>query len=214
MLDIGANIGVYTKFLSDMVGEQGRVTSFEPVPTTFDILSSNIQRLNLKNVRLFNVAVSDQNKMVKMEVPVYKTGGENFYESRIVEQVSSDSFRCVEVQSRSLDSLCSEFIQKISFVKCDVEGFEYHCLTGAAQFIRDHSPVWLMEISSDPDDDRTLAHKTFGLLAEAGYEPFLFDGKIFRKRQRGDKTVNYFFLHRNHVHKLKNIKFYTGDDRS
>jgi len=33
VVDIGANIGVYTKYLSDLLGNQGRVYSIEPVPS-------------------------------------------------------------------------------------------------------------------------------------------------------------------------------------
>ena len=39
--DLGANIGVYSKYLSEYVGPSGRVISVEPVPLTYDILCSN-----------------------------------------------------------------------------------------------------------------------------------------------------------------------------
>ena len=72
--DLGANIGVYTKYLADLVGISGRVYSVEPVALTFDILRSNAHKLGLKNVELHNFAISDTNGYVTMEVPRYGWG--------------------------------------------------------------------------------------------------------------------------------------------
>ena len=60
VLDIGANIGQYTKRFSELVGDSGRVIAFEPVPDTFELLTANAQRFRQKNVTLFNAAASDQ----------------------------------------------------------------------------------------------------------------------------------------------------------
>ncbi|HEY6045537.1 MAG TPA: hypothetical protein VIU65_02980, partial [Pyrinomonadaceae bacterium] len=38
-IDIGANIGHYTKGMSDLVGARGRVIAFEPVADTFTLLA-------------------------------------------------------------------------------------------------------------------------------------------------------------------------------
>lgn len=42
-LDIGANVGHYTKRMSDLAGPEGRVIAFEPVPDTFAVLCANAQ---------------------------------------------------------------------------------------------------------------------------------------------------------------------------
>ena len=67
--DLGANIGIYTKYLSELVGASGRVHSVEPIPLTFDILRSNVRKLGLRNVELKNCAISDTDGYVTMEVP-------------------------------------------------------------------------------------------------------------------------------------------------
>lgn len=43
VIDIGANVVHYTKRFSGLVGIQGRVIAFEPMPTTFSLLSANVQ---------------------------------------------------------------------------------------------------------------------------------------------------------------------------
>jgi len=59
VLDIGANIGFYTKILSDLVGSTGKVYAFEPDKTNFSYLQKNASVL--KNVSLINKAVSVPN---------------------------------------------------------------------------------------------------------------------------------------------------------
>jgi protein-L-isoaspartate O-methyltransferase len=77
VIDIGANIGMYAAFFSKIVGTEGRVYSFEPVPQRFQILRSNIRRLSLKNVQPVNCAISASNGLLRMEVPSYESGGKN-----------------------------------------------------------------------------------------------------------------------------------------
>src|SRR6266581_7664130 len=43
VIDVGANVGHYTKRLSELVGPTGRVIAFEPVPETFALLAGNLQ---------------------------------------------------------------------------------------------------------------------------------------------------------------------------
>jgi FkbM family methyltransferase len=210
VLDIGANIGVYTKFLSDLVGAQGCVNNFEPVPHTFEILKSNVENLKLTNVRLNHCAVSDENSTVQMEIPSYQSGGENYYESHIVKNTEPHSAKTVSVQSRTLDSMYKQFPKKISFIKCDVEGYELFCLKGASNFIREHKPAWFVEIGSDPDDPSTNAYKTFELYRSYGYEPFLYDGKTFQRRLKGQRSINYFFLTLEQLDSLKVWAYQSG----
>src|SRR5438105_15774227 len=56
-IDLGANFGLYTRFLSATVGPRGSVHAVEPVPATFDVLASNIRQLCLTNVTAYHLAV-------------------------------------------------------------------------------------------------------------------------------------------------------------
>ncbi len=198
VVDIGANFGLYTKFLAERVGPSGRVYSLEPVPLTYEILTSNLKRLKLGNVEPFNVAVSDRDAEVRMEVPHYRSGGENFYEARIVAQKAAGSDRSVAVKARSLDSLFGS-LRSIEFVKCDVEGHELACLRGATTLLQSITPAWLIEISGNPDDESSSAHEVFELMEQNGYRPFWYDGLHLREREPGDRSVNYFFLNEKHL---------------
>jgi FkbM family methyltransferase len=197
VIDVGANFGVYTKFLAEIVGETGRVFSIEPVALTYEILTSNVKRLKLRNVEPFNFAISDDEREVRMEVPRYASGGENFYEARIVNDAGA-ALRSVRVEARPLDALFGH-LRQIDFIKCDVEGHELACLRGAEMILRTLKPAWLIEISGNPDQPASTASEVFQLLAQNGYTPFWFDGLHLRQRECGDRSVNYFFLTRRHL---------------
>lgn len=198
VIDIGANFGLYTKFLSELVDVTGRVYSIEPVALTYEILTSNLKRLKLRNVEPFNMAISDDDGTKSMEVPLYASGGENFYEARIVKSSSAAPNRAVEVPSRALDSLFGH-LRNIDFVKCDVEGHELACLRGARMILRKNKPAWLIEVSGNPDDSRSPAAELFRLLTSNGYMAMWFDGLHLRQRERGERSLNYFFLTRRHL---------------
>ena len=79
VIDIGANVGHYTKRFSELVGPQGRIIAFEPVPTTFSILAANVELFACSNVSLINAAVSDHVDVVGMEIPTFSAGLANYY---------------------------------------------------------------------------------------------------------------------------------------
>jgi len=198
VIDIGANFGLYTKFLAEMVQPHGRVYSIEPIPLTYEILTSNVKQLQLRNVEPFNIAVSDDDAEVRMEIPQFTSGGENFYEARIINRPAGHNLRTVAVQARAIDSLFGQ-VKSIDFVKCDVEGHELACLRGAADLLRVHQPAWLIEISGSPDSAGSNAAEVFGIMRGHGYMPFWYDGRHLRQREAGDRSVNYFFLTRRHL---------------
>ncbi len=201
--DVGANIGDYTKILSDLVGKEGKVFSFEPVPTTYEILTSNIQRLKLSNVRSFNHAISSQEGRLTMEIPIHPEGKETHYLARIVEGESDGNALRVEIEARRLDSMLEAVLESVTFVKCDVEGHELSAIQSAEQLIAKSNPSWLIEFSSDPDSPDSDAAKVTRIFRDSGYLPFWYDGESLRMRKSGDSSVNYFFLTEKHILDLK-----------
>jgi len=194
VVDIGAFVGFYTKFLSSLVGPAGRVLSVEPIPHTYEILAWNIRALALNNVQLFNCAISDFEGVVTMEIPRYRNGGECWYDARIVSEPPTQHLRRLEAYARTLDSLVRNLDRPISFVKCDAEYHELGCVRGAVDMIQRWKPVWLIEMLRSPDEEGSDQRKTLEFLQQRGYIPYWYDGTDFRVRRPGQRSQNLFFF--------------------
>ncbi len=178
VLDVGANIGVYTKFCSEFVGPTGHVISLEPVPETYSYLVGNVRALNLKNVQCLNVAASDHDDdSGRMAIPQYTSGGANLYEAKISSQGN------VSVKVARLDTLFPELAPAL--IKCDVEGHDVACISGALNLIRRCQPNWLVEVGSN---------ETFELLYSFNYEAFSYENHTFRPYDSTRPSTNYFFF--------------------
>jgi FkbM family methyltransferase len=142
VVDIGANIGHYTKMFSDLVGDSGRVVAIEPVARTFSFLSSNVLLFKHRNVTLMNVAASNEISLRSVEIPSYDTGRLNYCRAYL----SSGGTRH-QVITLPLDSLV--FPESISVVKIDVEGHEARVLEGMQELIRKDHPLIIVETQSN-----------------------------------------------------------------
>ncbi len=141
VVDIGANVGHYTKKFSDLVGPQGRVIAVEPVPDTFALLAANVSLLKYRNVTLLNIAASDQTAVVGIQIPDFETGLKNYYQAALTTKPSE-----LQVMTVALDSLALN--HRIRLVKIDAEGHDPVVLQGAERLLaRDH-PMLIVETSS------------------------------------------------------------------
>lgn len=165
--DLGANCGLHTMLFSILVGENGRVYAFEPLPENIRELSENLSINGLKNVNIVQKAVSA------------KDGVEGFTTARQRKQgslqakPSSDANR-IDVLVTSLDSFVRSATTP-SFVKIDVEGVEGHVIKGASSLIKEYKPLLSIELHS-PEQDVMVG----SLLSEAGYSLFEFNPSIRR----------------------------------
>ncbi len=144
VLDIGANFGVFTRLFSQLVGPQGLVIAFEPVPQTFRTLAAGIERYHRGNVQARNEAVSDHEGVVLMAVPQYEeNAGDNLYQASVVD--SSQSPNGFTVKSVTVDSL---ELSRVDFIKIDVEGHELEVLHGSRRTLEQHRPTLMIEVTS------------------------------------------------------------------
>lgn len=202
VIDLGANIGFFSKYLSDQVGSKGRVYSFEPIHEPFEILKYITKKLRLTNVQLFNFAVSNVERIVTMEIPVDSKNEENYYESKIISMQASSTSRTQIIQAKALNTY-SQIFGHISFIKCDVEGHEYQAFGGASEILENSRPSLLVEIWGNLDEPQSSANRTIQYLEKFGYRVYWFDGTTLRERRFGEKSANYFFLTKDHLLMLK-----------
>lgn len=197
VIDVGANVGYLSKLFADRVGETGAVISVEPIPDTFDSIYHNMRVLYPGRVTVLQHCLSDQPGRVNMVVPRHESGGENFYESHIVNgNHTGESGRTFAVEAITLDMLSEKYKIKPCFIKIDVEGHEWAVIKGARALLTDHKPPLLIEVSGSPDDPASQAANLFSDLDSLGYLPFTRDGGTCRLRRNGDAAVDYLFLTR------------------
>jgi FkbM family methyltransferase len=211
VLDVGANVGLITKLLSEMVGDSGMVHSFEPVPYTYRILEMNIKRSGKTNVAYYDCAISERDGEAMIEVPTYAEMPDRRYDnSGVFGQVRNyygahlsrdGTFGGVKINTRSIDSLFGASSRRISFIKCDAEGFELECIRGARAILERDHPALFIELGSDPDEEGSPTWQMTELLQSLGYAPYLFDEGKLKRRSSGSSprlasfaNVDLFYL--------------------
>jgi FkbM family methyltransferase len=144
-LDIGANIGWYTTLFQKLVGNDGEVHAFEPVPPIFEHLKRNV-RLNEApaNVQLNKLALGDVEKNVSLHIfPNLPNGHASIS--------NFDRGDCEVFPSRmvTLDYYLSKNrIENVNLVKIDIEGAELMMLMGASKlFHQNQLPIFEIEMA-------------------------------------------------------------------
>lgn len=133
VLDIGANIGFYAQILSECVGQEGAVYCFEPDATNYRYLLKNTK--NLKNVKTFNMAVSDKEEVLK----VYKSKLLNV-DHRTYPVNNYDSVE--EIKADSIDHLIETGkLKKADVIKIDIQGFELTAFKGMHNLLKASSDL-------------------------------------------------------------------------
>jgi FkbM family methyltransferase len=149
--DLGANVGFYSLLASSLVGPEGRVISFEPVPRNLSYLRRHLKLNKVTNCAVWDAAVgrSDGTGNFHLGYDHYAghmagagvVAGDRPKDYGAAKQTSLDS-NVVEVRVISLDGLAaSGQLPPPDVIKCDIEGAEYDALLGASATLTKHHPV-------------------------------------------------------------------------
>ncbi|HWP47211.1 MAG TPA: FkbM family methyltransferase [Candidatus Limnocylindrales bacterium] len=140
-VDVGANIGYFSLMAAQIVGNQGRVISFEPNQHNCGLLYSSAQSNNFENIDIYPYAVAEKEATFLYD-PLASNG------------IISDFGRDLEildagrilVRSVTLDKVL-QGVRKIHVIKLDVEGAEYKVIQGARNLLKEHRPILFSEFS-------------------------------------------------------------------
>lgn len=139
VIDGGACTGDTALVFSNVVGKNGKVYSFDPVKDHFDILTHNSKQFPYPNVVPMPYGLSDQ----EVKAPLLVTN----------QYAPGFSHASQSVPLISLDILVErKEIEKIDFIKLDVEGAEMATLHGAENSIQKFRPKMAISIYHKPDD--------------------------------------------------------------
>ena len=139
VVDGGACLGDSALVFSQSVGEKGRVYAFDPVADHIDVIKFNIKQFPLKNVDVMPFGLSDKN--IYCDPIVINTYAPGF---------SANNHR---VPLRSIDDLVATgAIERVDFIKLDIEGSELEALRGAHETILKFKPKLAISLYHKPDD--------------------------------------------------------------
>lgn len=133
--DVGANIGIYSEFLSRCVGPTGVVHSFEPSPDNFTRLSAATR--NLSNVRLSKAAVGEHSGQTKLYISTKLNVDHRVYKP------ARDSRRAIPTEMVALDDYFKPG-QGVDLIKIDIQGYELHALWGAKRVLQENADINLL----------------------------------------------------------------------
>ena len=137
--DVGAQSGSYTLFGKYL--PKSTLYSFEPFKQSYKCLSDNIELNGLKNVRTFNVALSN----VSGSSVLNTSAGHNGLHTLGETPMRFDDVVPVEIQTRTLDEYFHDVDRPLHFLKIDTEGWEFHVLEGGRKTLEKYKPVIQLE---------------------------------------------------------------------
>jgi FkbM family methyltransferase len=151
VIDVGANIGLYTILYSKLISENNKVLSIEPVPEALIYFKKNLENNKCNNnVILYEGAATIGEGVININtIPgniEYSSIGSIVHNA--VKNMDSIS---IKVNSNSIDNLVLINNLNPGFIKIDAEGAEYSILAGCQNTLEKYKPVILFEL-----DDKLL----------------------------------------------------------
>lgn len=138
VFDVWANIAQYLNDLNDNLTVRSRIYSFEPIPATFGILSSNKPVNSIHDIAVVNIGFGDRTE----EMTIFTWHGNDdanscasILESNISNFVSEETNKQA-INITTIDEFCSSNgIDHINFLKIDIEWYELQCIKWAHSMI-------------------------------------------------------------------------------
>jgi len=142
LVDLGANVGLYTLEGAERVGPRGRVIAIEAAPMHAELLRANVALSSFEQVSIVQVAVGDHEGTAHLSLP--HAGNLGMYTIGDVEE----SDESMDVPLRRLDDVLNQLeVDRIDVVKCDIEGAELGALSSGARHIERAHPAFLIDIN-------------------------------------------------------------------
>lgn len=141
MLDIGANVGIYT-LIAAIDNPNRQVWAFEPAPTAFASLQCNVQINQLDNVNIQKAAATDYDGEITFYIPHV-----GIPVSGSTRQDFRQAVETISVPAISLDSFIHKNnLPRIDLVKIDTEGTEDKVFAGARNLLEKDRPLIICEV--------------------------------------------------------------------
>ena len=179
MIEVGANIGTHTMALAKLVGENGRVYAFEPQRIVFQTLCANMALNSITNVEAFQVAVSNEKGHIM--IPDFDYAKENNFGGIELDKFTQGR----KVPKVKLDNFLE--LDRLDFMKIDVEGMEQSVIEGAVDMIEKFKPILYVENDRVEKSENLL--KSIKLM---GYDIYAHNPRLFNPENYAKNPENIF----------------------
>jgi FkbM family methyltransferase len=195
VIEAGANSGTETLLISRLVGNDGKVFAFEPVPHVFDKLTLNLKLNKISNVESHNIALGNNNDKIPFQINSINHPNQGMGTKLNIDFKNGDT---IYVKQRTLDSFWESncFNENIAFLKMDIQGGEFDLLKGAAKVLTNNRPKIFLEASKSWSNLEFI----YDLLIKYDYSIFLVNGNLNKMIEIGpDKLLegNWLALQKN-----------------
>jgi FkbM family methyltransferase len=150
VIDIGANLGYYTVEFNRLVRPSGLVLAVEPIPHYRKVLLRNIRNMPL--VKVLPYALGKEEGIISMGLP-----GRDKHRHGLMKVLSekekADVTDSIEVPVKNPATLFAP-LEKIDFIKCDIEGYEVPVIPAMMELIEKHRPV--LQVETDGENKKIL----------------------------------------------------------
>lgn len=176
-LDVGAHFGYFTLLGSVLVGESGQVHSFEPTPSTYELLCRNVAAKG--NVVTNDLALYCENTSLRFNDygPIWSAFNSLSTARLDPKTLEKIPAKTIQVKAVSLDDyVAAQGISEVSFVKIDAEFAEFEILRGMRRVISVARPMIAVEVGETGIPDVKSSREVIRLLLERGYEAYGYEG--------------------------------------
>jgi FkbM family methyltransferase len=196
VLDIGANIGMISLWLSKLVGKTGKVHAFEPNPKLQEILEEMLDRNQISNVCLHPIALGSKRGSLELRIPRINAGAGSLIRNRDLSDCDTVDVP-VDLLSRIV---AEEGIKSIRLIKIDVEGFEAEVFKGGREVLEAIRPEAILFELNERLEGSISDRPVIKILQDFGYKFFCIPRCFLRMNLRYfdpnscDRPIGHDFL--------------------
>jgi FkbM family methyltransferase len=163
VFDVGSNAGYYAAEMLSRLGDRVKIYCFEPSKKTFELLEKKLE--HFENKQLFNFGFGDKEGSATLYSDDEVSGLASLYNRRL-DHLGIKMGHTEVIQVKTLDDFCRDSgIERVNFLKLDVEGHELKVLNGAQNLIHSNSIDFIQfEFGGCNVESRTFFRDFFYLL--------------------------------------------------
>jgi FkbM family methyltransferase len=205
VIDLGANLGYYSNLFQEWVGPGGKLYAVEPVIPFNEILQWKLK--DKKQVSILPYALGTEEKDITLVIPknlgYLSTGLPNVFDSNTHGNLDDYSFK-FEAKMKKGSELFKT-LERLDFVKCDIEGYEEFVLPEMRGIFVKHKPI--IQVETWGTHKKVVEDFLLGI----GYKQYYLEKEklLSTAAGHGELVVDFIFIHPENKTALKKIAKFT-----